>query len=122
VSTITLDKVRSRNPLLPLAQRRMKLRQGGRTWIGCCPFHDEKTASFMVYPDHRFYCFGCGAHGDVIDFIRRMDGLTFREARDRRAAEGGLSPTAPPREQPKSGQDRTESDKAANLHGQDWGR
>jgi hypothetical protein len=115
MSTINLDELRSRNPLLPLAQRHMKLRRAGRTWIGCCPFHDEKTPSFTVYPDHRFHCFGCGAHGDVIDFVRRIDGLTFREARDRLVADGSLSPASPCWERTISGQDRTKSDHKAAV-------
>lgn len=43
-----------------------------------CPFHKEKTASMKVYQDS-YYCFGCGAHGDIFDFISRMENLTFRE-------------------------------------------
>ena len=44
-----------------------------------CPFHKEKTASMKIYKDS-YYCFGCGASGDIFDFVCRMDGLTFREA------------------------------------------
>lgn len=44
-----------------------------------CPFHEERTASLKIYPDG-FYCFGCGAHGDQIDFVRTMEGCSFREA------------------------------------------
>lgn len=44
-----------------------------------CPFHKEKTASMKIYQDS-YYCFGCGAHGDVFDFVSAMDNLTFREA------------------------------------------
>lgn len=44
-----------------------------------CPFHKEKTASMKIYPDS-YYCFGCGAHGDVLDFVQEMEGLSFREA------------------------------------------
>ena len=44
-----------------------------------CPFHEERTASMKIYPDS-YYCFGCGAHGDVFDFVQDMDNLTFREA------------------------------------------
>lgn len=45
-----------------------------------CPFHDEKTASFKVYPNGTYHCFGCGAHGDVITFVMGMEKLPFREA------------------------------------------
>lgn len=44
-----------------------------------CPFHKEKTASMKIYKDS-YYCFGCGASGDIFDFVCRMDSLTFREA------------------------------------------
>lgn len=44
-----------------------------------CPFHREKTASMKIYRDG-YYCFGCGAHGDIFDFVQAMDNLTFREA------------------------------------------
>ena len=48
--------------------------------FACCPFHSEKTASFRVYKDGTFHCFGCGAHGDVITFVMKMQGITFKEA------------------------------------------
>lgn len=44
-----------------------------------CPFHDEKTASFRVYKDGTYHCFGCGAHGDVITFVMGMQNLSFKE-------------------------------------------
>ena len=49
-----------------------------RSGFICCPFHKEKTASMKIYQDS-YYCFGCGAHGDVFDFVGAMDGLSFRE-------------------------------------------
>jgi len=45
-----------------------------------CPFHNEKTGSFRVFSDGTFHCFGCGAHGDVVDFVSRMDNIDFNEA------------------------------------------
>lgn len=59
----------------------MNLKRRGKTLTGLCPFHNEKTPSFTVYPDTRsFYCFGCGAGGDVITFVRRIDNLDYVEA------------------------------------------
>ena len=55
------------------------LRRAGRCWAACCPFHAERTPSFYVYPDH-FHCFGCGAHGDVFDWLMRTRRLAFRDA------------------------------------------
>ncbi|MBR2868943.1 MAG: DNA primase [Clostridia bacterium] len=57
------------------------LKRRGKTLVGLCPFHNEKTPSFTVYPDTRsFYCFGCGAGGDVISFVRRIENLDYTEA------------------------------------------
>ena len=54
----------------------VQLRKRGRISTGLCPFHSEKTGSFTVYPESQsFYCFGCGAGGDVIGFIRRIENL-----------------------------------------------
>ena len=56
-----------------------------------CPFHSERTASFKIYPkSNSFYCFGCGAGGDVIDFVRLLYGLDFRQACIRLEADFGL--------------------------------
>ena len=59
----------------------VELRRAGHGLVGCCPFHDDATPSLSVggVPD-RFTCFGCGAHGDVIDFVQRLHGMTFVEA------------------------------------------
>ena len=59
----------------------MRLRGRGRVRQGVCPFHDEAEGSFTVYGDsERFYCFGCGAGGDVLDFVRRVENLSLPEA------------------------------------------
>ncbi len=53
----------------------------GRCWMTKCPFHDENTPSFAIYPDtNSYYCFGCMKSGDVITFVREMEGCSFREA------------------------------------------
>jgi hypothetical protein len=52
---------------------------GGRL-VGCCPLHDDKTASFVVYSDGHFYCYGCGAHGDVTHLCAALQGITIAEA------------------------------------------
>ncbi len=59
----------------------VNLKRRGKTLVGLCPFHNEKTPSFTVYPETRsFYCFGCGAGGDVFSFIRRTENLDYVEA------------------------------------------
>ncbi len=87
-----LDEIRARVPLAETIGRRVRLARRGREHVGLCPFHNEKTPSFTVSEDKGFFhCFGCGAHGDVIDFIMRIDNLTFPEAVDRLAAEAGIA-------------------------------
>jgi DNA primase len=89
-----LDELRFRTPLPGLIGRKTRLVRNGRQWKGCCPFHNEKTPSFYVYDDH-FHCFGCGAHGDAFEFLRRSEGAGFMEAVERLAAEAGLQVPQP---------------------------
>ena len=73
----------------------VRLRGRGRVRQGVCPFHDEAEGSFTVYSDsERFYCFGCGLGGDVLDFIRHVDNLTLPEAIARLDGSPGLAPRA----------------------------
>ncbi|MFO8141106.1 MAG: DNA primase [Marinobacter sp.] len=70
---------------------RITLKKAGANFKACCPFHDEKTPSFNVRPDKGFYhCFGCGAHGDAISFIREFEGLGFTEAVEDLAKRAGM--------------------------------
>lgn len=89
-----LEELRGRTPLASLVARRTKLARSGRNWRGCCPFHDEKTASFYVYDDH-FHCYGCGAHGDAVSFVMQSQGAGFMEAVDQLAGEAGLDVPRP---------------------------
>ena len=69
----------------------VRLQRRGRLAVGLCPFHNEKTPSFTVYPDSQsFYCFGCGAGGDAITFIRRAENLDYVEAVRFLAGRAGL--------------------------------
>ncbi len=64
-----------------LANYGVELRQQGRVLMGHCPFHDDRTPSFLVDPsDQHYFCFGCRAYGDVLNFVQRMEGLDFRAA------------------------------------------
>jgi DNA primase len=66
-----------------IIQQYVPLRRSGRTFMGHCPFHEDRNPSFVVYPQsHSFYCFGCHEHGDVLSFIMRIEHLTFPEALD----------------------------------------
>jgi DNA primase len=90
-----LDELRARTPLPAVIGRRVRLARSGRQWKGCCPFHGEKTASFYVYEDGHYHCFGCGAHGDAIGFVMQSEGAGFMEAVERLAAEAGLEVPKP---------------------------
>ncbi|WP_119422421.1 DNA primase [Desertibaculum subflavum] len=95
-----LEELRDRVSLAGVIGRRVKLQRRGRSHVGLCPFHNEKTPSFNVIDEKGFYhCFGCGAHGDAIEFVRRTEGLSFVEAVERLAGEAGLPvPQADPAE------------------------
>ena len=87
-----LDELRNRLSLAEAIGRRVKLTRRGREFVGLCPFHHEKSPSFTVVEEKNFYhCFGCGAHGDVIGFTMRTEGLPFPEAVERLAGEAGLA-------------------------------
>ena len=79
---VDLDDLKSRHFLADVVEAAgVRLRGKGRVRQGPCPFHEESEASFTVYGDtERFHCFGCGATGDVLDFVQRTEGLTLPEA------------------------------------------
>jgi DNA primase len=79
--TTVLDEIRTGTDLVDLVGRFVNLKKAGANWKGLCPFHSEKTPSFMVNPAKGiFHCFGCGAGGDAFGFVMRQDKLTFPEA------------------------------------------
>ncbi len=92
--TIPPDKVAEvleRTDLVALIGRYVELKKRGRSYVGRCPFHDEKTPSFNVHPDRQFfYCFGCHATGDAIAFVRRHQGKGFVDAVTDLAREAGV--------------------------------
>lgn len=94
----SLDDVKlACGPLVDYVTRYTRLKRQGRIHKGCCPFHQEKTPSFYVYPQH-FHCYGCSAHGDVFDFLSRAEkrplGEVIRELRDRSGLANAPSPEA----------------------------
>ena len=106
-----LDEIRARIGLGDVIARHVPLKRAGRELTGLCPFHSEKTPSFTVSEEKGFFhCFGCGAHGDVIGFAMRQEGLSFPEAVERLAGEAGLQvPQATPEE-------REAAKRTASLH------
>ena len=76
-----INDVKANNEIVAVIAEYVNLKQRGKTFIGLCPFHSEKTPSFTVSREKQlFYCFGCGAGGDVLTFIMRMENLTFGPA------------------------------------------
>lgn len=76
-----IEELRYRCDIEQIISSYTQLKRTGRTLKGLCPFHSEKTPSFVVYPEnHSFYCFGCAAGGDVITFIRMAEHLEYIEA------------------------------------------
>ena len=86
-----IQEVVRRNDIEEVVGQYVQLRRRGRTLSGLCPFHNEKTPSFVVYPDTQsFYCFGCGAAGDVINFVRKYNNLGYVESVKQLAARVGI--------------------------------
>ena len=86
-----IQEVVARNDITDVVGSYVQLRHRGRTHTGLCPFHSEKTPSFVVYPETQsFYCFGCGAGGDVITFIRNINNLGYVEAVKQLASRAGM--------------------------------
>ncbi len=105
-----LDEVRDRTRLSALIQRDVKLQRAGAEMKGCCPFHQEKTASFYVNDAKGFYhCFGCSAHGDAIRWMTDHRGLPFIEAVRELADAAGLEMPA------QTAQSRSEDDHRARA-------
>lgn len=86
-----IAEVRARNDIVSVVSDYVTLRKAGTSHKGLCPFHGEKSPSFHVHADRQFfYCFGCQAGGDVISFIREMNGFSFPEAVRHLAARAGI--------------------------------
>ncbi len=84
--------VRAATDFVAVASEHLALRRVGSRWVGLCPFHAERTPSFSLNAELGFYyCFGCGAKGDVITFVREMEHLDFAEAVEKLAARAGIT-------------------------------
>ena len=86
-----VEEIKQRLDIVEHISGFVQLKRSGTNYKGVCPFHDEKTPSFMVSPEKQiFHCFGCGAGGDVIGFTMKYDGLSFPEALEVLAAKTGI--------------------------------
>ena len=92
-----VDELKSHLDIVRIVGERVPLRKaGGASWKGLCPFHGEKTPSFNVHADKQFFhCFGCGASGDVIEFVKRSDSLSFPDAVRQLAGRAGMTVPEP---------------------------
>ncbi len=87
-----IDALRERVDIVEVISDYVQLKKAGRYFKGLCPFHDEKTPSFMVDPAKQLYhCFGCGEGGNVFTFLKKKEGLDFREAAERLARRIGFT-------------------------------
>ncbi|MGY5538752.1 DNA primase [Vibrio brasiliensis] len=114
-----IDDLLARLDIVDIVDARVKLKKKGKNYGACCPFHNEKTPSFSVSQEKQFYhCFGCGAHGNAIDFMMEYERLEFVEAIEELASYLGLDV---PREQRQGGgfqsnQPRANTEQKRNLY------
>ena len=86
-----LQDLRLKTDIYDVISTYVTLKKRGRTYVGLCPFHNEKTPSFTVYPDSQsFYCFGCGAGGDSIVFMKKIENLDYIDAVKSLALRAGM--------------------------------
>ena len=86
-----IDEIIYKNPVEDVISSYVNLTKKGSRYMGLCPFHSEKTPSFVVYPDTKsFYCFGCGAGGSVITFVSKLENLTYHETIEHLAERAGI--------------------------------
>lgn len=113
-----------RADVVEVVDSRVPLKKAGRNYQACCPFHNEKTPSFTVAPDKQFFhCFGCGEHGNAIDFLMRYDGLEFPDAVEELAAmigvevlrETSVNPQADARKRQQAADDFEQMERASKF-------
>ncbi len=106
-----IEEIKSRIDIVELISQYVQLKKAGRVYKGLCPFHSEKTPSFVVYPDEgRYHCFGCGADGDIFTFLERKEGMSFPQALQMLAERAGV-------ELPNRGESPEEKNKRDRLYG-----
>lgn len=107
-----VEEVRSANDIVDVISGYVRLQKKGSTYFGLCPFHNEKTPSFSVSPGKQmYYCFGCGAGGNVLTFLMQYENYTFPEAMEALADRAGIE--LPKQEM--SQKARQEADKRARI-------
>ena len=86
-----IEEIKSKSDIVDFISSYVQLKKSGQNWKGNCPFHAEKTPSFMVSPSKQiFHCFGCGAGGDIITFVMKHENISFQEAMSLLAKKSGV--------------------------------
>ena len=87
-----IEDLKYRSDIVDVISSYVTLKRAGNNMNGSCPFHSERTPSFTVFPaTQSFYCFGCGAGGDVVSFIMREENLDYRSALEFLAKRAGIT-------------------------------
>ncbi len=109
----TLEEIKDRIDIVDLISDYVLLKKAGQNWKGLCPFHTEKSPSFMVNPAKQiFHCFGCGSGGDIFTFLVKHESLTFPEAKSILAKRAGVTI----KEFQQSGYQTGEKEQLLNIH------
>lgn len=118
ISQETIEAVLATSDIVSLVGEYTKLtKRAGNDWWGCCPFHNEKTASFHVDGDKKFYyCFGCHASGDVIKFVMEIEKLSYADAIRLLAKRAGIEVTYSGGQLPKKSEDDGLKDELIDLY------
>ncbi len=109
-----VEEIKTKVDVVELVGAYVNLKQAGRNFKGLCPFHQEKSPSFMVNPELGIYkCFGCGKGGDVISFVQEIEGVEFKEAMQSLAERAGIKLTFSGKEKTGIGEKMVEVNEAA---------
>lgn len=112
---LDFNAIRRDNPLPEVVAKVVPLKAVGKEWIGCCPFHYDRSPSFTIFDcGRRFYCFGCSASGDVFDFVQTAYGVTLPEAA-RMLSAAEVPKLALPAARAADDRDRASQDRARSI-------
>ena len=86
-----IEEIKDKVDIVQVVQKYVHLKQAGKNFSGLCPFHKEKTPSFIVSPDiQRYKCFGCGKSGDIFNFLQEIEHIDFVEVLEKLAKVAGV--------------------------------